>query len=62
MLDQIDQALGRYYALKEVNNYFDEDGVGRFKAYAEENGITHAQEHYLSQPLSLSASASLFAK
>ena len=31
---QIDAALGRYYAQKKVDGYFDDDGVGKFMAEA----------------------------
>ena len=36
---QIDAGLGRYYAKRKVDDYFDKDGVGRFKAFCNENGI-----------------------
>jgi len=39
MQDQICAALGRYYKIKEVDGYFDDDGVGKFSAFCEENGF-----------------------
>jgi len=39
IVDQIDAGLGRFYSQKGVQGYFDGDGVGKFKAYCEENGF-----------------------
>ena len=36
---QIDAGLGRYYAQKGVDGYFDSDGVGKFKLYCDRNGF-----------------------
>lgn len=35
---QIDAALGRYYAQKNVNIYFNDEGVGKFMTFCKENG------------------------
>ena len=38
-IKQIDTGLGRYYALKDVNHYFDDDRIGKFAAFCKKNGI-----------------------
>ena len=39
MIDQVDRALARYYFKQDRNDYFDENGVGIFKLFCEENGF-----------------------
>eukprot|EP01084_Bolivina_argentea_P018250 33982_1 len=38
-INQTDQAIARYYKLHGVNDYFDHNGVGRFKIYCHENKL-----------------------
>merc|ERR1719242_1946529 len=43
ILTKIDEALGKYYELKEVNTYFNENGDGLFKLYCIDNGMEEDQ-------------------
>eukprot|EP01084_Bolivina_argentea_P314184 544177_1 len=38
-VQQIDKALGRYYKNLGVDNYFNEDGIGKFQAWCDDNGF-----------------------
>ena len=49
LLEQLDAALGRYYNLKNIKGYYDEDGNGKFKKYCEDNGTFCRQHRYNNQ-------------
>ena len=51
LVEQIDAALGRYYKLKNIKGYYDDDGNGKFKKYCEDNGTStlYKQHRYNNQ-------------
>lgn len=40
LIQEIDQLLGQYYISKNRTDYFDEDGIGKFRSFCNDNEIT----------------------